>query len=216
MRPNYFICLVALVLGNSVCAQGYVGAVAALSNVDFDCQVRFSACDKSSSGGKIYFGQKLGSAPLAGFSPRSVEVTYLRFGAGKAKGTEEIDVAVVQNPGTPSEEIVRGTRIAPIAEKAETDAIAVAGVWSVEPVHGASLSAKAGIAYVSSTIKDSLDGRSNGAKSQSRLQPYLGLAAAYSLAGTARVVASLDLTRFDVDGRKGLASMLGLGAELEF
>ena len=212
MRLNFAVVLSALMWGTVSHAQGYVGAVVALSNVDFECQARFSSCDKSSPGGKVYFGQKVsGPSWLGQFSPRALEVVYLRFGSAEAKGTGTIDVSF--DTGV---EIIRQTRPAPIAEKAETDAIAVAGVWSTEPARGATISAKAGIAYVSSTIKSSLDGRSNGAKSQSRWQPYLGFGAAYGVADTARLMVNLDLTRFDVDGRKGLARMLGLGAELDF
>jgi hypothetical protein len=212
MRLKIAVIASALMWGAAAHSQGYVGAVVALSNVDFECQPRFSSCDKSGPAGKVYFGQKVsGPSWLGQFSPRSVEVVYLRFGSANAKGTGTIDVSF--DDGF---EVVRQTRPAPIAEQAETDAIAVAGVWSMEPLRGTSLSAKAGIAYVSSTIKASLDGRSNGAKTQSRWQPYLGFGAAYGLADTARVVANLDVTRFDVDGRKGLASMLGLGAELDF
>lgn len=194
-------------------AQGYVGAVRSLTSVDFNCGSS-SDCDKSSKGWRFYGGVKLAPAnviDLGGIGKiDSVEVAYMRFGLAAANGTRPIiNYDGDTDTSTPVD--------LPVSYRAQADAIAASMVARFPLFDQFSLAGRLGVAYVSSTIKtvDS-NGASFFSETATKFKPYIGLSVEYDIPSVVKVVGTLDMTHYDVSGRKGNMRMFGLGAEKSF
>lgn len=197
-------------LCSAASAQGYAGAVASLSRLDFGC-TNGSACDEKGMGFKLYAGTKLSPARTLNFgigAVDAIEMSYLKFGKGKTKGSTEID-------------FFEDGSIFPFpvdtTETALADALTVAAVAHVPIIADQFLVAgRLGVAYVSSTLRRTLDNKSAGGKTSSSFQPYAGLGLEFVIPNVVKIVGSADWTKYEVDGRRGTARLIGLGAEKEF
>ncbi len=182
-------------------AEGYAGAVVALSRVEFGCTSGYS-CDYKGHGGKLYAGTQLSanhSVDLGVGKLDALEFAYLKFGGARGN----LDVPDPFNPQSYN-------------ESALSDAVAVAGVAHFPVVDQFAIVAKLGLAYVSSTVRTAQNGKSLGETTENHVQPYGALGLEYAIPNVVKIVGSLDMTRYKVGSRKGNARMIGIGAETNF
>jgi hypothetical protein len=211
--------LVAAVLGclaSIVSAQGYVGAVRSLTNVGYDCPAGLE-CDKKSQGWKFYGGTKLPSFMTLdlGFAKvDSFEVGYMRFGKTYTNGayTPVTQYNVDQDAFL--------TSLLPVRIVGEADAISLAIVGRAPIVDQFAVAARLGLAYVASTLRTEVDGRTFASETKNKIQPYLGLGFEYDIPSILKVTGSFDMTKIDVDGTsasiRSSVRMIGLGVEKSF
>jgi opacity protein-like surface antigen len=184
----------------AACAEGYVGAVLALTRVEAGCPSGYT-CNFRGHGGKLYAGTKLSADRAVDFSfgkIDAIEVSYLKFGGTKA----DLPPPDAFNPG--------------LHESTVTDAIAVSAVAHVPVADQFSVVGKLGLAYVSSTIRGAQDTTSLGGVSENHLKPYIALGLEYDIPNVVKIVGSMDLTGYQTTGRRGPATMIGIGAETNF
>lgn len=206
--------IVSLVVGGFcgfAAAQSYVGAVWALTNIGYDCPSG-SACDKSGKGLKFYGGTSLPNSAqidLGVGRVQSFEVAYSRF--GKVSSSSVIDYSYYDSvSGLPA------TRPAEQVEIMQADAISAVFVARFPIVDSVAISARLGAAFVSSTLKTEIDGRSNKSETATKLKPYASVGVEYEVPSVIKIVGGVDLTGYDVGGRKGTMRMVSLGAEKTF
>lgn len=206
-----FKCVVVSALGfclaQSVEAQGYVGAVAALTSVGLDCSGH-DTCDKKGFGVKLYAGSPISKenrVDLGVGVVDAVEFGLINFGKGGGAHTVTyIDL----NSGSPFDQSVSTVGTA--------NAIFGAFVARFAVVDTISLLVKPGLAYVSSTQRYYIGSNSNGSETATKLQPYLGFGAELNVDSKFKLVGSFDWTRYDVGSKKSNLTSLGLGAEIGF
>lgn len=194
-------------------SQGYAGAVYSFTNVDFGCSSA-GGCDKSAKGWKFYGGAALSPKNTVDFGIGKIsafEVSYFQFGRARTKDATATEVYYdADNTG------LNATRVVPAQYSADTNALSVALVAKIPLVDQVAFSVKAGAAYVTSTYRTEVNGQSRGSETASKLKPYLGLGVEYDIPDLIKLIGTFDITRFDVAGHKGNASMFGLGAEKAF
>ena len=205
------IIALALAAGSSVaCAQGYVGAVVALSNLDLSCQTG-RKCDDSGNGWKLFGGTRL-EQPLVSLGRAHVnvvEVGLMRFGKASDQFTRRISI----NNGQGTVEQVN----VPAAETVSVNALTFAMGATISLAQRASLVPKVGLAYVSATSRSSVNGISQGSETKSSLQPYLGVSLGYEAVQGVTVNAGVDWTRARTEDRGGASALLmGVGASVAF
>ncbi len=193
-------------------ADGYFGAVLALSKIQSGCSSGYK-CDQVALGGRLYGGTKLKPSQVVDLgglgSINAMEVGYIRPGNGKSSGNKVIRR---YNPDLADVEVVS----VPATETVEATVIYAALVSNFPLDAQTSLSAKLGVAYVSSTLLSRVDGVSDGGQTATKFKPYLGLGAAYSIGDGLSLTGSFDFTQYDVVGRKGNITALGFGAQKSF
>lgn len=201
----------ALASSAALADGGYVGAVLALTKVQAGCPAGFD-CDRSAMGGQLYGGTRLKPNQVLDLgvgSVNAVQVGFLRSGDQKSNGTGIVSRNNI-TLGGPEDVTV------PATETVQASAIYAALVANFPVVTDLNLSARLGLAYVTSTLNKGLDGLSNAGESAAKLKPYFGLGADYQVGNGFSLVASLDVTRYDVSGRQGNITAFGLGAQKGF
>lgn len=188
-------------------AQGYVGAVAALTKLGSGCSGTLS-CDTSGVGAKVYFGSKLSKE------------SRFEFGVGEIDAVEFGVMSFGKGSYTYNKDYVDGSTGDPFTLNASTvntaNALVASIVARVPLFDGASFLVRPGLAYVSSTQRYYVAGAQNGSQTETKLKPYLGLGLEYSLTDNFKVVGSFDWTRFDAASQNVNLMSLGLGAEVGF
>lgn len=210
MKKLFIAALVAA--SPSVFAQGYVGAVAALTRLNDACEPLFR-CGSSNAGGfKVFGGAYLPAAQtlnLGVAKVNRVEVGAMRFGKISSSG---VGVKYAWND---DDEVYVPSDVT-VKRSAQADAISGAVVMEVALADQLTLATKLGLAYVSATAAIERNGRRFDSKTQSSVQPYAGLGLEYALPGDVRLQGGVDWTRYRVAGRSGSATQLGLGASVAF
>lgn len=198
----------SLILGCSAAmSQGYVGAVAALSRIDGACQGQ-DTCDHKGHAVRAYFGSALSpdhQIDLGIGKISSVEVGIISFGKGGSTGS-----VVYTDSGSASPYNRSGQR------STTANALTFSAVSTFPFGGGVSGLARAGVAYVSSTVRYHIDGVENGSETATKLKPYLGLGVEYEVVDNLKVVGAFDWTQFDVAGNKSSLKSFGLGAQVGF
>ena len=193
-------------------AQGYVGAVAALTRLSDACTASLRCEDSTANGFKVFGGAylpadqvlKLGVAKL-----NRIEVGAMRFGKISSSGI--VDRTFFDGDADAYFTVpVAGT------QKVQADAILGAAVLEVPLAQQLNLTTKLGLAYVSATAALEQGGRRFDSKTKSSVQPYVGLGLEYALPSNVLLQGGVDWTRYRVDGRSGSATQLGLGASMAF
>jgi len=193
-------------------AQGYVGAVAALTRLSDACTASLRCEDSNAKGFKVFGGAYLPASQSLNLGVAKVnrlEVSAMRFGKVSSSGQG------VKYTWNDDDEVYVPANVA-VKHKVQADAIAGAAVMEVALVEQLTLAAKLGLAYVSATAAIDHDGRRFNSKTKSSVQPYAGLGLEYALPGDVRLQGGVDWTRYRVDGRSGSATQLGLGASVVF
>lgn len=206
-----FFCIVSV----SAFAQGYAGAVAALSKMGLNCDGQAS-CDKKGRAVKLYVGSNLSQEKQIDFGVgrlQAVEVSFIGFGKSSSNGTGYLyDPNVdILDPAAPSP-----LYPVPTSKSVTANAITFAGVLKFPIVEGAGAVARVGAAYVSSTARYYVQGGSNGSETSTKLKPYIGLGLEYEAVKGLRFVGAYDWTKLDVSNQRGGLQSLGLGAEMDF
>ncbi|MBP8140615.1 MAG: outer membrane beta-barrel protein [Acidovorax sp.] len=199
----------------SASAQGYAGAIVALSNVGMDCLVPAVSCDRQARGGRIYVGTQLSEASRINLGVGAIdgiEVGYMKFGRARSAGTATS--FIIADPADPGADPVPVAVPATATAQADALTVAVAAHFPVTDAFG--LAARIGAAYVSSTVKWTKEGRSTGSRTSNEIRPYLGLGLEYNIPDLIKLVGTYDWTQYSVDGQKGSATLLGLGVEKAF
>lgn len=226
--------LVGIVLAGlyaTASAQGYVGAVVSLSNYDLDCH-GFTPCDKKGKGFKVYAGSQFKEGLLD--TPRvkidTIEVSFMRFGDSKQGTGTRVDERTDPDTGDP---IITNRAM---TARTSANALTVAGVGRLLITKEFTASAKAGVAYVQTTVDQYVGGASWGSDTKGKFKPYFGLGLEYALTSNLKVVGSFDYTRYEgefdgmIDGQadnsadnvvssgslKGSLYQLGLGVQMGF
>lgn len=205
---NIFIGVAMAGFCAAVSAQGYVGAVMALSKLSNACTTGFRCDDARGTGFRIFAGHRFTDAEAlqlgGGVRINRVEVSGLRFGKQSALGQRTKfleDSATIQ---------------VPVSEQVSATALVVAAGTDYQVHPGIILVGRLGLAYVTATVATTVDGRGDGSKSQNAIRPYVGAGVEYLLPDDIRFIWNLDWTRYSVDGRSGSATQLGLGAAVSF
>lgn len=194
-----------------VYAQGYVGAVRSLSNIDFNCSDEIN-CHKKGQAWRFYGGVRLAPKSVIDLGAGridAVEVAYMRFGAAHSGSYRTVNVydanqaAVVQ--------VVKD-----VVYKAQADALSASFVARFPVVDNFNVLGRLGVAYVSSTLRTEVGGVSDSSETSTKLKPYAGLGLEYEIPSVVKIIGSLDWTRYDASGRSGSLRMIGLGAETSF
>ncbi|MFN3913753.1 MAG: outer membrane beta-barrel protein [Aquabacterium sp.] len=192
-------------------AQGYVGAVAALTRLSDACTDTYRCSGTQAKGFKVFAGTYLPKGQgldLVIGQVNRVEVGAMRFGRVNSRSTTTVpDLDEDFNPIN---------REVDVTDKVKAEALTVAAVAEFPVLDQFSLVAKLGVAYVTSTVKFTRDNQGIGAKSQNSIRPYAGLGVEVGLPAGIRVMGTADWTRYAVDGRSGSATQLGLGASVSF
>ncbi len=192
---------------HSASAQGYVGAVAALTSVGLDCSGH-DTCDKRGFGIKLYAGSPISKENALDFGVGVVDaVEFGLVNFGKGSGSHTVTY-VDLNTGNPFDQAVVTVGTA--------NAIFGAFVARFPLADSIAVLAKPGLAYVSSTQRYYIGSNSNGSTTSTKLQPYLGLGAEVAVASKLKLIGSFDWTRYDVASKKSNLTSFGLGAELGF
>ena len=207
---KYFIAVGLLSASSWVCAQGYVGAVVALTKLQNSCVESYKCNDSRGHGFKIFGGTRFNAdeqLSLGGVGFSRIEVAAMRFGKQASTGTAATTVISGGNPVP-----------ATLAAKSEVsaDALVVAAGMDWRLSRQLVAVGKVGLAYVTGTLSSSLGGVSNGSVSNNAIRPYLGLAMEIEVLPNVQVQGGFDWTRYSVDGRSGSATQLGLGAAVSF
>jgi hypothetical protein len=193
-------------------AQGYAGAVLALSRVADSC-VAGLRCERNNPFGfKLFAGASLPVANQLVFSGARltrVEVAAIQFGKvtssgliGKREFDADLDDYV--------------TVFAPGQVVVQANAIATAAVTEFALNNQLNLVAKLGLAYVSATTSTERDDKRIDSSTKSSVQPYIGLGVEFALPFDVLLHGGVDWTRYRVDGRSGSATQLGVGAAISF
>lgn len=193
-------------------AQGYVGAVAALTRLSDACTASFRCEDSNATGFKVFGGAYLPATQtlnLGVAKVNRVEVGAMRFGKIRSSG----DVMTTFYDG---DNDVYFQAPVPTTHQVQADAILGAAVMEVPLAQQLNLTTKLGLAYVSATASVEKNGRRFNSKSKSSVQPYVGLGLEYALPSDVRLQGGVDWTRYRVDGRSGSATQVGLGASVAF
>ena len=203
----------ALLAASSLCAaEGYVGAVAAFTRLSDSCTPGYAECSGTQTKGfKLFGGAKLSPSQTLNLGPariNRVEVAAMRFGRVNSRGTETIYVIDESFDVVPQD--------ASSTHEVSANALAVAAVAELPVSSELAVLARVGVAYVTATVSTRLDGAGNGSKSGNAIRPYLGLGVEYGLPMDIQLVGSVDWTRYNVDGRSGSATQIGLGASVGF
>lgn len=200
---------VAACLANGVAAQGYAGALIMMSNVAGGCLEGSSGCDKAGAGASVFFGTKL-ERPVLGFD--SVEFGLLRSGAARSETTA--DGRVENEVGEPVDAQL------PASIKLRSTAMTFSLVRSYVLTPQLGVSAKAGLALVSTTADYRVDGVFVQSSTKRQLSPYLGAFVEYDLAGAAKLIGGVDVYRWRISGDlvdgADFVYQLGLGAKVDF
>lgn len=191
-------------------AQGYVGAVAALTSIGLDCSGQTN-CDKRGFGVKFYAGSKLSASnqiDLGIGKVDAVEVGVINFGKASSQFTAGYTYEDPVLGLTPATRVVH--------QVATANALTAAVVLNAPVTTDFALSARLGGAYVSSTVKKYVEGAGDGSVTSTKLKPYVGFSASYNIVDSIKLIGSYDATRYDVLGHQSWLSLLGLGAEMSF
>lgn len=203
---NIFVTCSLLVACSVTLAQGYAGAVVALTNFDANCGEQMS-CDNKGHGVKVYFGSKLAKESQIdlGFAKLdSVEVGLINFGKGRLSYSRAF-----VDPDN-------GPYLVNAATVNTANALTAAAVIRMPVFDGAAFLVRPGLAYVSSTQRYYVSGVQDGSETATKFKPYLGLGVEYAPMDNFKIVGSFDFTQFDVAGQKANLKSLGLGAEIGF
>lgn len=204
---HIFIATVLASVGAAASAQGYVGAVAALSKLSDSCTTGFKCEDSRATGFRFFAGHRFSDAEAWGLGVvrvNRIEVSALRFGRQRSTGTATKFL-------TDS-----ATKQVPSVNEVSANALVVA-VGSELPIGGwFALNGRLGLAYVTASVSSTIDGLSNGSTSGNAIRPYVGVGAEFLLPLDIRLLSSLDWTRYSVKGYSGSATQLGLGASMSF
>lgn len=196
------------VLASSSMAQGYAGAVLALTRLNFDCKDSWS-CDKASAGLKLYGGTKFKKGLDFGVGViDALEVGYMKAGKGKSSGSK-----VVQYINDDNDIAAKSVSA---SESALADAMFVSAVAHLPIMDDMKLSARVGVAYVSATLRNVQEGTPRGGVTTSKVKPYAGLGLEYEIPNLMKVVGGFDWTQFEVQDRKGSVKLFGVGVETAF
>lgn len=226
MDKKFIAALALSGLASAVSAQGYAGAVLALSKIGVPCEAGAVSCDTGRKASfKLYAGTKLkpqNRIDLGIGAVDALEFSYMRFARRASSGAEFIpdnDVGFPSYTGY----------YADATRSDLADALTLAAVANFPVIDQVVFSAKLGVAYVSATSRKSQGvayfdlalpptdpQRTTGGKTTSTFKPYIGLGLAYEVPNLGRIVGSYDRTQFDTDERKGAASLIGLGVEKSF
>lgn len=193
-------------------AQGYVGAVLAMTRLNDACATSLRCQDTNATGFKVFGGAYLPphqTLSLGAAKVNRVEVAAMRFGK-------------VTSSGTVAGKIFDGDADAyftqPVAStlKVQADAILAAAAMEVPLAKQLNLTTKLGLAYVSATAGVERAGRRFNSTTQSSVQPYAGLGLEYNAYGSVLLQGAVDWTRYRVEGYSGSAMQVGLGASVAF
>lgn len=211
MKKNVLIAAL-IAVSPAAFAQGYVGAVAALTRLSDACAASLRCEDSNAFGFKVFGGAylpagqvlKLGAAKV-----NRIEVGAMRFGKMSSSGEvsrtffdgDADAYFTVRFPGT---------------QTVQADAILGAAVMEIPLAQQVNVTTKLGLAYVSATAAVEQAGRKFNSKTKSSVQPYVGLGLEYALPSNVLLQGGVDWTRYRVDGRSGSATQLGLGASMLF
>jgi hypothetical protein len=191
-------------------AQSYIGADLTLSKYDVSC-AQNNTCEAKHVGYGFRAGAKFSPEhvlDLGGLALDAMEVGYSKFGRVGATGSK----SELQYKGgtTPVATIVS------TANSIAANALYAAIVAHVNVVQDVDASAKLGLAYVTTTSAYRSNGVTEGSKVESHFAPLLGVACEYALMSDVRLVAGVDFTRFNADGRSGALSVLKLGVNYAY
>lgn len=168
-------------------AQSYLQGNLGVSRIKADC-TGLTACDKSSTGGKIVGGYGLGKG-------LSVELTYANFGKFKASG------------------LVAAT---PVGLNIKGDSLGIGGAYTAALGNSDFVgSARLGVSSNRARVTGSALGVTVSDKF-SKTKPYYGFGLGYKLSPAVTLGVDYDNTRFEVDGDKATVSMFSIFARFEF
>lgn len=192
-------------------AQSYFGAVLSFTRIGFDCPSG-AECDHSGRGLKVYGGAKLPDKMTldAGFvRVDSIEVSYLGFKEVRSRTAPQQVGYLDENGDVQFREADAGLKV-------QADALVAALVARAPVVNQLEAVFRLGGAYVSSTYRTDLDGKSKTSETVSKLKPYFGVGIEYEVPSLMKLVGSFDMTKYDVAGKTGNLRMIGVGAQTSF
>lgn len=194
-------------------AQGYVGALVALTKLQMSCEDGASSCGDKPLGFKIYGGMHYSDAESLHIGIGTIdtlEVGAVRFGSRTA--TWPTTKRIYSSSSSTG-----ALEVAAVAKATvSADAIYVAGGAHIPLFKGLSFTPKVGVAWVTTTRKDWVDSVSQGSISENHLAPYIGLGLEYAIVPEVRIQTTLDSTLMRTEGASGAAHLFGLGAAVEF
>lgn len=194
-------------------AQGYVGAVAALSNYRIDCPNSIK-CDKGGFAGKVYFGQDFQPSSvisLGAMKVGSFEFGFVNFGRSNSAAVDLLP-SQTEDALNGNEPLVYGT----FGKTYIAHALTAAMVGRIPLAGALNGVARVGVAYVSTTLKQSTNAASNGSVTEAKLKPYVGFGIEYEIANLVTVTGGVDITQYQAGGNKGTLTLLGIGAQKGF
>jgi len=213
------IFLTMSVVGSVALADGYIGAVVAKGAMNYKCSDGL-ACKDRADIFKMYAGSRIDAVNQIDSGVGkvdSVEIGYLRAKKPQATGYQGISYSdpgstgvVLPSPNDPNAVVV------PVKYQISADMLTLAAVAHIPVEEDLVVGVKAGLAYVSATLKKEFNGASNNSMTASKFKPYVGLDVQYKVLDGLKVVGAVDLTQYDVNGTKGSIKSFGLGAEYAY
>lgn len=170
----------ALLVGSGAQAQGYVGAAAGWTKLNVDCSGT-TACDTTSTGGKLYGGFKFASQ-------LAVEATYFDWG----KATAEADLSSLAG--------LSGRKVAlavsgPVGGlELRTTGVGVGMAYFMPFANTWTGVARLGVAQNKGKLTGTLGGGSETVSTRST-QPYVGLGIGYNFSSNLTVTGEADFSR---------------------
>jgi hypothetical protein len=212
MMKKYIASMALSVLSAVAVAGGYVGASVGKGKISYSCNENLN-CKHSDNVFKIYAGTRLKDADkidLAGFAVvDALEVAYLKTSKVSSTGA----VSMMYND-TDANDVL--TKDVAVRYRIGLDALIFAPVIRVQVDSDASVFSKVGLGIVSSTLSNDLDGRSNKSETANKFKPYIAFGADYRVVESLKVFGMLDFLPYEVNGVKGTARSLAVGAEYSY
>ncbi|MGE5450627.1 MAG: outer membrane protein [Acidobacteriota bacterium] len=202
--------LIGAVLASSLAwGQNYAGLSVGRSRVSGACEAG-GECASRSTASKVFVGGAV-EGPWQNWGMSGYELSYIRFGRGVNRYTAPL----------PQQTADAIAGIVPLAYgdyqlRTQSAALTAAVVARYALMPNTSVSAKAGLAYVTASFTTNINGPRSDQETASHFRPYLGLGVEQQVMTGLRVTLGADWTRYAVAASKGSLTMLGLGIQQDF
>jgi OmpA-like transmembrane domain len=209
MRNVFLLSVLALAISKSF-AAGYVGGVFLYNRHAIGC-ADFNVCSDKYGGYQFLAGARV-DARYA-LIQDDIAVDTVEFGVskfGRAEATRTVLGYYYDSKGKlQSRQVGASTSVSSNALHG-----AIIGRWS--PAADFEMFGKVGLAYVSSTASDALQGGAMGSRTENHFSPYLGLGLEYMVYDGFGVSVDASVMRFKIDGQRGRLQSLGLGLRYHY
>ncbi|HET8871944.1 MAG TPA: hypothetical protein VFM48_15985 [Aquabacterium sp.] len=209
---KWVVMTAAAVVSSVAFGQEYMGLSLGHSYATNACP-QPGLCSKGAQAGKILVGGFSNDSALKAVGASGYEFSYIRFGRTSNRFTQLLPQ---QNAnavaGAPDYTLAYGY----YDNRGQTHAMTAAVVWRASLLPTTAVVGRFGLAYVTTSLTTLIDGARSGQVTASKVKPYVGLGVEQQVLPSTKVSASVDWTRYSLQGYSGAVRMVGLGVQQDF